>query len=96
MELTPYVSVARQYGRALQEDVQWMELASKPAKLMAAATIHSSILQEIPLALIDAVVRRWRRWLNIARYPLHQEFCLHESPLMRRGATNWRVLQNSS
>lgn len=83
LELTPYVSVARRYGPALKEDLQWMELASIPAKLMAVITLNGAILREFPLSLIDAVARSLRRWLKIARFPSRAEFCLHESPLRR-------------
>jgi hypothetical protein len=82
MELTPYVPAARKYAAALEEDVEWMKVHSLPARMMAAATLSSAILQEFPLALIDAAARSWRRWLRIARYPLHEEFCLRQSPLI--------------
>ncbi len=81
VELTPYVPEARAYGPELGEDLRWMELSSHPAKLMAALTFSSSIFQEFPLSLVDAVARSWRRWLKIARFPLHEDFCLHQSPL---------------
>jgi hypothetical protein len=82
MELTPYVSTARKYGPALKEDISWMKLKSKTARVMTAIAAHSPILQEFPLSLVDAEVRRWRRWRKIARYHLHDEFMLRESPLL--------------
>jgi len=82
MELTPYVSAARKYGPALKEDISWMKPRSKTATVMAAITAHSPILQEFPLSLVDAEVRRWRRWRKIARYNLRDEFILRESPLL--------------
>jgi hypothetical protein len=82
MELTPYAAEARKYAPALDEDYQWTELRSPAAKFMAAVMFSSAILQEFPLSLIDAAARSWRRWLRIARYPLHKEFCLHHSPLL--------------
>ena len=81
MELTPYVAEARKYTSALGEDYQWTELRSPAAKIMAAVMFSSAILQEFPLSLLDTAARSWRRWLKIARYPLHEEFCLRQSPL---------------
>jgi hypothetical protein len=80
LELTPYVSVARRYAQYLDEDLQWMESSSRAARFMAAATLSTPTLQEFPLSLIDATGRTSRRWLKIARFSLHEEFCLHESP----------------
>jgi hypothetical protein len=82
VELTPYVQEAKKYGAALEEhDLRWLEVSSIPARLMAAATFSSPIFQEFPLSLVDAAARSWRRWLKIARYPLHEDFCLRQSPL---------------
>ena len=82
MELTPYVREAKKYGAALEdEDLGWLELSSLPARTMAAIMFSSAILQEFPLSLVDTAARSWRRWLKIARYPLHEDFCLHQSPL---------------
>jgi hypothetical protein len=81
MELTPYISVARQYASALEEDVQWTEHSSIAGKILKWLAFSDPILQGLPLALIDAVARTFRSWFKIARYGVPEEFLLRESPL---------------
>lgn len=82
MELSPYVAVARRYREQLDEPTGWMDLSSLPARLLSAAVLRQPALEEFPLALIDAATRGIRRHMQIARYPLHKEFCLQQSPLL--------------
>jgi hypothetical protein len=55
---------------------------SPAAKIMAAIMFSNAILQEFPLSLIDAAARGQRRWHKVARYLLHEDFCLHHFPLI--------------
>ncbi len=81
LEVSPYVPMARQYREELEDETHWMELTSPLGKLMATVMGHDPILQGLPLSVFDALARRLRRYLNIARYSLNSDLHLKESPL---------------
>ena len=81
LELAPYESVARQYQAGLEEDSTWMDIESNLGKFIVGLAGNHPILRDFSLALFDAVTRRIRRYLKIARYSVSPEFFLKESPL---------------
>jgi hypothetical protein len=80
LELSPYLAAALPYRQLLGEDASWMDLQSLPAKLLRALFAEKPALQGIPLALLEAVARRLRYWLNGDQYRFSSQFCLQSSP----------------
>jgi len=81
LELAPYESVARQYQAGLEEDTKWMDIESTLGRFIAGLAGNNPILRDFSLSLFDAVARRIRRYLKIARYSVSPEFFLKESPI---------------
>ncbi len=81
LELSPYISLAREYREQLGDETNWMEIESTPARLCATLSAGHPTLQGLPLAVFDAGVRHARRLLRIGRYRLDESFNLESSPL---------------
>jgi hypothetical protein len=61
LELSPYTAAAREYRDSIEQDSSWMETATWPGRLLAAATGRHPTLQGLPLAVTDTLVRRVKR-----------------------------------
>lgn len=80
-ELTPYVSVARQYQNKLDEDVEWLNIKSIVAKFFVILFLGHPILQELPLSSLESVSRRIRRILDGEQDKYQSDILLDSSPL---------------
>ena len=80
LDLSPYSLVARTYQDELDRPT-WIDARTVPGKAMRAVARTSPVFTELPLAMLDSVVRTFRRRLSIRRYGVDPEFALQTSPL---------------
>lgn len=81
LELSPYITVARQYQNQLDEVTDWMKIDSIPARFLAILFLGNPYLQELPLSLLEATIRRLRRILGGDRHKYQSDIYLKSSPL---------------
>jgi hypothetical protein len=81
LELSPYVAVACQYREQLGEETDWMNIESIPAKFWSTLFLGHPVLQELPLSLLEASVRRLRRILGGDRNKYQSSIYVESSPL---------------
>lgn len=81
LELSPYITLVRDYREQLGEETNWMDIKSTPARIFATLSGSHPVLQGLPLAMFDAGVRHARRVLGIGRYRLDTSSNLESSPL---------------
>lgn len=81
LELSPYMTVARQYQNQLDEATDWIKTDSVLARFLAMLFLGHPCLQELPLSLLEAAARRLRRMLNSDRHKYQSNICLKSSTL---------------
>lgn len=69
-QLSPYTIAAAAHRESFPADVGWLDSQSRWASLVRLRPGGSPVADELPLAVLDSVIRRARRLLGVGRFPL--------------------------
>jgi hypothetical protein len=80
LELSPYSGAALQYRDLLGEACDWM-LPTRPVSRLLSRISGNPVLRDMPLCILESLIRRARRRLGVARYSLDPATHLSRSPV---------------